>query len=44
VLLASCVAAFMGWLMLRERPLANELSTSGDSASEARPASVSVPE
>ncbi len=44
VLLASCAAAFMGWLMLRERPLANELSTSGDSESEARPASVSVPE
>ena len=44
VLLASCAAAFMGWLMLRERPLANELSTSGDSESEASPASVSVPE
>jgi Na+:H+ antiporter, NhaA family len=45
VLLASCVAAFMGWLMLRERPLAEENHGPGSVASEsARPLSVRIPE
>jgi Na+:H+ antiporter, NhaA family len=45
VLLASCVAAFMGWLMLREGPLAEENHGPGSVASEsARPLSVRIPE
>jgi Na+:H+ antiporter, NhaA family len=45
VLLASCIAAFMGWLMLRERPLPHELSTSGDSEPDwGRRASIGAPE
>jgi Na+:H+ antiporter, NhaA family len=45
VLLASCIAAFMGWLMLRERPLAGEISEPGDAAPDhARRAAVHAPE
>jgi Na+:H+ antiporter, NhaA family len=45
VLLASCIAAFMGWFMLRERPSAEQISLSGESEPEhARRAAVRVPE